>query len=271
MAAVAGWLGVLLLVVLSASCGHQYFLTGSEVTPTPGPSSSSTASAGPTATATQGLVFATNNGDGQLSEFSRNLTSGALTLIGTTAVGAASGPTGLALSPSNGFLYVANSADHLIREFSVDSSSGALAAIGSVSDGAGSSPQRLATDSSGSFLYVTNGTGASISQYSIASDGTLVALGTFTAAGIVVQPTGIAAAPDGSAMYVADFGSGLGDLAEHPGRRDAGGGQQRGEPGDETVPDSRWESWSIPRAILSTSLTARAAWCRRSRWARVTC
>ncbi len=159
VAAVAGWLGVLLLVVLSVSCGHQYFLTGTKVTPTPGPSSSSTATAGPTATPTQGLVFATNNGDGQLSEFSRDLTSGALTLIGTTAVGAVSGPTGLALSPSNGFLYVANSADHLIREFSVDTSTGALAGIGSVSDGAGSSPQRIAIDSSGSFLYVTKAPG----------------------------------------------------------------------------------------------------------------
>src|SRR6266849_5607065 len=103
-AAVAGWLGVFLLVVLSASCGHQGFLNGTEVTPTPSPTSSSTATAGPTATPTQGLVFATNNGDGKLSEFSRDLTSGALTLIGTTAVGAASGPTGLALSPSNSFL-----------------------------------------------------------------------------------------------------------------------------------------------------------------------
>jgi hypothetical protein len=77
----------MVLVVLSASCGHQGFLNGSEVTPTPRPTSSSTATAGPTATPTQGLVFATNNGDGKLSEFSRNLTSGALTLIGTTAVG----------------------------------------------------------------------------------------------------------------------------------------------------------------------------------------
>ena len=136
-ALVAGWLGVLLLVVLSASCGHQYFLTGTEVTPTPRPSSSATATAStaPTATPTAGLVFATNNGDGTLSEFSRDLTSGLLTLIGTTAVGAASGPTGLALSSSNGFLYVANSADHLVREFSVDTSTGALAGIGSVSDG----------------------------------------------------------------------------------------------------------------------------------------
>ncbi len=103
---VAGWLGVLLLVVLSASCGHQYFLTGTEIKPTPTSSSSATASTSPTATPTAGLVFATNNGDGTLSEFSRDLTSGALTLIGTTSAGAAPGPTGLALSPSNGFLYV---------------------------------------------------------------------------------------------------------------------------------------------------------------------
>jgi DNA-binding beta-propeller fold protein YncE len=181
---VAGWLGVLLLVAFGASCGHQYFLTGTKVTPTP----TSTSSASPTATPTAGLVFATNYADGTLSEFSRDLVSGALTLIGTTGVGAASGPTGLTLSPSNGFLYVANAADHLVREFSVDTASGTLTAIGSVGDGLLSSPQRIAIDSTDSFLYVTNGA--------------------FTLGGVVVQPIGIAAAPDGGAMYAADFGSG---------------------------------------------------------------
>lgn len=211
--AVAGWLGALLFTILSASCGHQYFLTGSEVKPTSSSSATSTAgptsSTSPTATPTAGLVFATNNADGTLSEFSRDFTSGTLTLIGTTAVGAALGPTGLALSSSNGFLYVANSADHVIREFSVDTATGALAAIGSVSDGPGSSPQRIAIDRSGKFLYVTDGIGATISQYTVASDGTLTFNGAFSDIGVVVRPIGIAAAPGGGAMYAADFGSGL--------------------------------------------------------------
>ena len=80
-------------------------------------------------------MFATNNGDGTLSEFSRDFTSGPLTLSVRPRPARRRGPTGVALSPSNGFLYIANSADHLIREFSVDTSSGALTAIGSVSDG----------------------------------------------------------------------------------------------------------------------------------------
>src|SRR5260370_2295524 len=68
-AAVAGWLGVLLLVVLSASCGHQGFLNGTEVTPTPSPTSSSTASAAPPATPTHDLLFPTHNGDLPLTHF----------------------------------------------------------------------------------------------------------------------------------------------------------------------------------------------------------
>ena len=208
LAAAAGWIGVLLLAAASASCGHRYFLTGTEVTPTPNPSASASASTTPTATPTAGLVFATNNGDGKLSVFSRNLTSGLLTLIGTAAAGAAPGPTGLALSSSASFLYVANAGDHTVREFSVDKASGALAAIGSVSDGTISAPQQIAIDPSNSFLYVTDGVGGSISQYTIAAGGTLNPNGSFTGSGLT-QPTGIAVAPAGGAVYIADFGAGV--------------------------------------------------------------
>lgn len=198
------WAGLMLLSLGGASCGHQYFLDGPEVTRTPRGS----ATPGPTGSPTPGLVFASNSADGTLSEFSRDPVAGALTLIATIAAGAANGPTGLALDPSNSFLYAANSADHQIREFSIDSATGALTAIGSANDGPASSPQRIAIDPTGSFLYVTNGAGASISQYTISGAGTLSANGAFTANGVVVQPMGIAAAPGGDAVYVADFGSG---------------------------------------------------------------
>ncbi len=202
VAAAAGWLGALLLLA-AASCGKRAFLTGVEVTPTPTSGPTSAPSAG------SGLVFATNFADGMLSEFSRDLSSGALSLLGTTAVGAALGPTGLALAPSNSFLYVANAGDALVREFSLNTSNGALAALGSVSDGAGSTPQRIAIDPTGSFLYVTNsGAGGSISEYTIAAGGTLTANGKLSGVGLS-QPIGIAAAPGaGGAVYVADFAAG---------------------------------------------------------------
>jgi len=195
---------VLLLVAADSSCGKQSFLTPRQ-SPTPTSSASPTA----TATATAGFLFVTNNGDGQLSEFSRNLSNGGLSLIGTTAVGAAPGPAGLALSPSAGFLYVANAADATIREFSVDTSNGSLAAIGSVNDGTGTSPQQIAIDPSGSFLYVTNAGTGSISQYGIASNGTLNPNGAFSGSGLK-QPIGIAAGPGAAGgIYVADIGSGM--------------------------------------------------------------
>lgn len=198
--AAAGWLGVLLMVMGGASCGDGGFFSY-EVTPTP--TSTSTA----TPSATLGFVYVTNHADGLLSIFSRDLTTGALTLIGTTPAGAAPGPKGLALSPSKNFLYVANASDATIREFSVNLTDGSLTGIGSVNDGAGTSPQQIAIDPSGSVLYVTNGTGASISQYKVASDGTLSSNGTFSGAGLA-QPIGIAAAPGGGAIYVADFSAG---------------------------------------------------------------
>jgi 6-phosphogluconolactonase len=198
------WLAILLLVAADSSCGKQSFLTPSQ-SPTPTSSASPTS----TATATVGFLFVTNNADGQLSEFSRDTSSGQLTLLGTTAVGAAPGPAGLALTPSTSFLYVANASDVTIREFSVNTSTGALAAIGSVSDGNGSSPQQIAIDPSGSFLYVTNSGNGSISQYSIASNGTLNANGTFSGSGLT-QPIGIAAGPTATGgVYVADPGSGM--------------------------------------------------------------
>jgi DNA-binding beta-propeller fold protein YncE len=202
--AVAGWLGALLLLAVT-SCGKRYFFTGAGATPTP----TTTGGVTPTPQATAGLVFATNNADGMLSEFSRDLTSGVLTLLGTTAAGAASGPTGLALAPSNSFLYVANAGDATVREFSVNTATGALTAIGSVSDGANSAPQAIAIDPTGSYLYVTNaGAGGSISEYKIAANGTLSANGKLSGVGLS-QPMGIASAPGaGGAVYVADFTSG---------------------------------------------------------------
>jgi 6-phosphogluconolactonase len=200
--AAAAWVGALLLVAAGASCGKQSFFTPRN-SPTP------TSSASPTTTATTGFLFVTNNADGTLSEFSRDLSSGELSLLGTTAVGAAPGPAGLALAPSTSFLYVANSADATIREFSVNTNNGSLAGIGSVSDGAGSSPQQVTTDPTGSFLYVTNSGNGSISQYTIASNGTLNGNGAFSGSGLR-QPIGIAAGPTSTGgVYVADALAGM--------------------------------------------------------------
>src|SRR6266404_76102 len=92
--------------------------------------SQSNGSKSPTATPTSGtgaLAFVTNFNDGKVSSFTRNISTGALTLTkGQVKAGAKHGPRGVVAAPSGNFLYVANISDDKIYEFSVDQTSGTL-------------------------------------------------------------------------------------------------------------------------------------------------
>ena len=161
-----------------------------------------------------GYAYVTNNGDGTVSQFSRQA-DGTLIFQRMAKAGAVDGPIGIAVDPSNRFVYVANEGDSRVYEFRIERGTGDLAAIGdgSVSDGPGSRPQQIAIGPHGDFVYVTNaGSGkevaGSISQFAInPRRGALRPLNVFRGEDLK-QPRGIVVAPNGKFAYVSDPGAG---------------------------------------------------------------
>jgi 6-phosphogluconolactonase len=189
---------------------------------TSNPAPQTVQSAPPSAATPAGYVYITNNGEGTVSEFSRQA-DGSLNFLRVAKAGAVNGPTGIAIDPSSRFLYVANEGDGRIYEFSIKRGTGDLAMVGegSVDDGAASRPQQIAISPRGDFVYVTNsgkgseGKGSdgkssdgSIAEYAINSaTGALKPLETFRGGGLQ-QPLGIAIMPNGKFAYVSDSGAG---------------------------------------------------------------
>lgn len=194
----ARWVPMLVALVLGAAmmggngCGRSIF-------------SAPTNSGSATATPSPGVgsfVYATNFNDGKISAFKRNVTTGALSLIGTVKAGTG-GLTGLAITPNDDFLYALDSKANNVREYGINGN-GTLALVGT--DATGASPQQIAIDPTGSFAYTTNLSG-SVSQYTIGSSGALSPNGTIT--GFGGQPFGIVAHPAGGFIYVSDNTAGL--------------------------------------------------------------
>ncbi len=187
-------------VVFTASCGNGLY---PEVT------SSRTPTATPTQAAGGAFLYVTNYADGTISEFSRNLTTGALTLIGTVSAGSKNGPKGIAIDPSNRYLYATNFKDGTVLEFNINGTTGALTAIGagSVSDGANSGPEQIAISPSGNFLWVTDFKASTITIWTITS-GALGSKATFSGAGMV-GPFGLAINSAGTILFMSDYAQGV--------------------------------------------------------------
>ncbi len=178
--------------------------------------SSDNNSGSPTATPTTGtgtLAFVTNYKDGKVSSFTRNTTTGVLTLTGQVAAGAKSGPRGLV--STSGFLYVANIGDNNIYEYSIDSTNGTLTPLSPafVSNGSGTQPDELATITFNdvTLLWVT-GKAGTIKSYTVdTSTGQITLTGT-TSGGGLQTPFGITLYPDPTALqvlYVSDSTTGF--------------------------------------------------------------
>src|SRR5882724_4686220 len=117
---------------------------------------------------------------GNVSMYTIDVTTGALTSIGTIAAG--SNPVSVAVDPSGKFAYVANLNSNDVSMYTIDVTTGALTAIAPGAIAAGSNPRSVAVDPSGRFAYVANGGSNSVSMYTIdVTTGTLTSIGTIAA------------------------------------------------------------------------------------------
>ena len=168
-------------------------------------------SGSPTATPTTGtgaLAYVTNYKDGKVSSFTRNTTTGVLTLTGQVTVGAKSGPRGVVASPAGSFLYVANINDDNIYEYSIDSTNGTLTPLSPafVSNGSGTQPDELAINPGGTLLWVT-GKAGTVTSYTVnTSTGQITSVGSISG---FTTPFGITLHPSLAVLYVSDTSTGL--------------------------------------------------------------
>ena len=100
-------------------------------------------------------------GAGNVSGYTIDPTSGALTPIPGSPFPAGSVPASVAVDPSGRFAYVANSfafvGGNSVSGYTIDSTSGALTPIPGSPFPAGLVPESVAVDPSGRFAYVANG------------------------------------------------------------------------------------------------------------------
>jgi YVTN family beta-propeller protein len=138
---------------------------------------------------------------GNVSAYSINSTTGALTSIGTISAG--TDPTSVAVDPTSKFVYVTNSTSNSVSMYTINTTTGALTSVGQIS--ADMNPSSVAVDPTGKFAYVTNSGSNDVSIYTIdATTGALTLTGSAMAGS---APGSIAIHPLGKFAYVTNFGS----------------------------------------------------------------
>src|SRR5882724_483626 len=149
------------------------------------------------------FVYVANANSNNVSMYTIDATTGALTSTGTIAAGTS--PASLAVDPSGKFAYVANANSFSVSMYTIDATTGVLTSIGEI--GAGWYPDSVVVHPSGKFAYVANygdglgGTPGSVSMYRINADGGLSSTGTIAEA--YVGTTYVAVHPSGKFAYVA--------------------------------------------------------------------
>ncbi|MGA7595870.1 MAG: beta-propeller fold lactonase family protein [Gallionella sp.] len=198
----AGFAALSIVVLLMSACGG-----GGE---------------GVTGTTTVLSAYVANYGDGTISQYTINPSTGALTpkspptVVSDSALPASSGPTSIAVAVYSGYAkyaYIANSLAG-ISQFTIGRG-GVLQAMNPasvLSGGGGLSPTSVAVDPSGKYLYAVNSSGDEIAQFTIGMSGALTPMspnptvsygtGSGTYASIAVDPTG-------QFVYVADWSNNL--------------------------------------------------------------
>jgi len=152
------------------------------------------------------FVYVTNGGSDNVSAYTIDATSGALTAVAGSPFGAGNGPNAVAVDASGMFAYVANqnypAASGTVSAYTINATSGALTAVaGSPFGDANGEPYGLAVDPTGKFVYAPNVFSYSVSAYTInGTSGALTAAGSpFGTGG---NPEGVAVDPTGKFVYV---------------------------------------------------------------------
>lgn len=180
-----------LLLTLSAACNG--FFTDEPTTPP--------------ATVVPKFAFVANSGDGNVSAYTVNSSSGALAAVTGSPFAAGTTPRTAGADSAGKFLYVANE-DGGVSGYTIDRTTGALVAIAGSPFAAGTTPTGVAVDPTARFVYVANNGSGDVSGFTANSTtGVLASVGATTAAG--VNPLRLREDPSGRFLYVASGAGGV--------------------------------------------------------------
>jgi 6-phosphogluconolactonase (cycloisomerase 2 family) len=152
-------------------------------------------------------LYAANTQSDNISVFSIDNTTGALTQLANSPFPIGLPPLNMRLAPSGNFLYVtaSGSPDGYIVGYSVNA--GVLTSIGSPFSSDGVNPNGLAIDPKGAFLYVANSSSPSIAIFSIGQSGILSPVQNSPLADTYTAPVALTLDAKGTFLYVANQGS----------------------------------------------------------------
>jgi 6-phosphogluconolactonase (cycloisomerase 2 family) len=155
------------------------------------------------------FAYATNNGSNNISVYSINATSGALTALASSPVAAGSSPYGIAVSPNGKFLAAGNEGSANVSVYSINAATGVLTQVSGSPFTVGTTPEALTFDLTSAYLYVANRDSNNISAFAVnATTGVLTALaGSPVTIASGTLPESIAVDPTGKFVITANGGS----------------------------------------------------------------
>jgi 6-phosphogluconolactonase (cycloisomerase 2 family) len=160
-------------------------------------------------TTTVRSVYVANYGDNNISQYTIDASTGALTPKTPPTVAAGAGPKSVIVDRGGKYAYVANSGDNTVSQFTIGAGGGLVPMNpATVLSGApGSTPISIAVDPAGKFVYVANSGDNTISQYTISAGGGLVPMNPATVtsgASAFPWPVSIVVDANSQNVYVAN-------------------------------------------------------------------
>ena len=113
------------------------------------------------------FAYVTNANSNNVSAYTINATSGALTPVAGSPFATGNNPSAVTVSPTGNFAYVTNAGDSNVSAYAINATSGALTQMAGSPFGTGSSPTAVAVDATGNFAYVSNNGSNNVSAYTI--------------------------------------------------------------------------------------------------------
>ncbi len=159
------------------------------------------------------FTYVANAGSNDVSMYTINATTGALTAIAPGTIAAGRFPQAVAVDPSGRFAYVATLEFDAVSMYTINATTGALTSIGTTVT-AGGSAQSVAVDPSGRFAYVASadndfGFSSVVSMFTInATTGVLTSIGAIDAG---ITPASVAVDPSGRFAYAASNAFSVGE------------------------------------------------------------
>jgi 6-phosphogluconolactonase (cycloisomerase 2 family) len=149
------------------------------------------------------FLYVANAGSNNISVFSIDSSSGALTGVSGSPFPVGLSPLDIKLNPAGNVLYVTGS-PNILASFTLSSGVLALADRSGPGNAPGNGPNSIAIDPTGSFLYVANNIDSTISIFTIDSSGIFTATPNLFAETTGDNPLALLVHPKGQYLYVAN-------------------------------------------------------------------